>query len=776
MNLRRRSNVMMKVACCWDASLRVHKSRVLKSVYRGNERCFSRAGKASATGSGTQTAASASHTGTLISVGTSPASSSSQGRQAKKLERAATCKTKLPLPHLSTCSTQGSRRTQSTSTARMDRGRPTDNGNGIVGETKLSDGAALDDSSRKTVDVSTNAAGQSVDVSSSKCSSHVVASSSSGATAISTRSSDVRDHDPGDKTALLETTLEDLRFLRSLMRRAPDLFQDQEQVQEIERAWTKMSESSSTESPSSVQDSNAPEKVSSTSQNRTPSEETTSTRKSNISTSNYIVKNEDEADEDGVSTKIRDSICSEDSQGSASSSSTPGVTEDEAPDPAFLDELSDKVLERDRQLLPTIAQYARKHRWMLTTRALLEERCGGKLYAFGSCQNGFWQRGSDVDACLAVPGCNVKDAQVSKLRLVGALLRAAKAGRVQVVPAKVPVAKVFNTDGSEAGDISINNTVAIDNSNFVRSLSMFDPRVRHVGRVIKHWAKLRKINERAEGTLSTYTLILQLFYIMQSRFRVLPLFRDLVSPVAMADGSPKAQPRRANGDPIIAFRSRAEILALREDTRSTNATDDTAHQRGVEVDEVYDQQTSIGELFYDFFMYFGSEELSRGRTIVDGVVEENDEGVLIMRCPLTKANVNPMSADVWRAIWEEFARARSLLQSQNFAEIFEPADACPLRRMRKQANKSKNAVIRRNKTDPSRVVGKENSSNVAASTPSPEGVSNSSVENSTSSSPSAVGDDSNELPPETPSQKAPPVPPTVNTTSVKPAPAVVSAA
>ena len=61
---------------------------------------------------------------------------------------------------------------------------------------------------------------------------------------------------------------------------------------------------------------------------------------------------------------------------------------------------------------------------------------------------GNWMRGSDVDACLTISGCHVKEAQISKLRLIGALLRAANAGRVQVVPAKVPVAKVYNMDGS----------------------------------------------------------------------------------------------------------------------------------------------------------------------------------------------------------------------------------------------------------------------------------------------------------------------------------------
>ncbi len=51
-------------------------------------------------------------------------------------------------------------------------------------------------------------------------------------------------------------------------------------------------------------------------------------------------------------------------------------------------------------------------------------------------------RGSDVDSCLVCDG-RTKEAWVSKLRVIRALLERAKAGKVILIPhAKVPVAKV----------------------------------------------------------------------------------------------------------------------------------------------------------------------------------------------------------------------------------------------------------------------------------------------------------------------------------------------
>lgn len=96
-----------------------------------------------------------------------------------------------------------------------------------------------------------------------------------------------------------------------------------------------------------------------------------------------------------------------------------------------------------------------------------------------------------------------------------------------MINARVPVAKVLDPiTKQEVGDISVNNSIALDNSHFVRTMALADPRVRHLGRIVKYWAKQRRINDRAQGTLSTYALVLQVLYILQRR-NVIPSFGDL---------------------------------------------------------------------------------------------------------------------------------------------------------------------------------------------------------------------------------------------------------
>merc|ERR1712232_750872 len=84
-------------------------------------------------------------------------------------------------------------------------------------------------------------------------------------------------------------------------------------------------------------------------------------------------------------------------------------------------------------------------------------------------------------------------------------------------------------DGAELCDISVNNVAALENSRFVSTLAQLDSRVQCLGRLIKHWASRRRINNRSEGTLSTYTLILQMFFFLQTREPpLLPLVTDLL--------------------------------------------------------------------------------------------------------------------------------------------------------------------------------------------------------------------------------------------------------
>lgn len=285
--------------------------------------------------------------------------------------------------------------------------------------------------------------------------------------------------------------------------------------------------------------------------------------------------------------------------------------------------LREQMALMERQLLPDLEQYAAKGRLLeVVGKAVRECRGianGGELKAFGSCENGLWTRGSDVDACLVIPGLGARDERElwqSQLKVVGSLMRRIKAqedlglGECSMVRgAKVPVLKVADKGGREWLDISVNNVAALDNTALVKRWGELDHRFRPLGRVVKHWASRRKINDRALGTLSTYTLILQIVFIMQ-RQGILPL-----------------HPCEPTG-------------AIAEN----------------------DSPLTAADLFRDFFEFFGSEQAGEGLEIAEGVSKPSEEGVLAMRCPLTGKNVNPMTRSTWIEIHKEFVRGRDMLR------------------------------------------------------------------------------------------------------------------
>jgi len=341
--------------------------------------------------------------------------------------------------------------------------------------------------------------------------------------------------------------------------------------------------------------------------------------------------------------------------------------------------LTQQLEEVDAHLLPTQQQQEQKS-WLLDNlKPLLERHTGGVLQMFGSCANGFWMNGSDVDACLVVRRCASRQSWFTKLRLVQCLVERECMGTAQIVRgARVPVAKLYGKKGAELCDISVNNVAALENSRFVGIMAELDPRVQRLGRFIKHWASRRRINNRSEGTLSTYTLILQLCYFLQTREPpVLPRVKDLlVDPLAGQNESrsvntaaPSPEMDELSGE-LRQLPFLTDVAAIQKERRFFQDDRNTE---------------SHGELLHGFFKFWG-QELFRGggeeggQTVMvyDGSRELNDLGVLVMRCPLTGKNVNPFTTTVWWAIHAEFKRAATLLsRQQSLAELCEAAGESP---------------------------------------------------------------------------------------------------
>jgi DNA polymerase sigma len=86
----------------------------------------------------------------------------------------------------------------------------------------------------------------------------------------------------------------------------------------------------------------------------------------------------------------------------------------------------------------------------------------------------------------------------------------AKSGMERVVcvsSAKVPIVKIWDSELQVACDINVNNPLALENTQLVRTYVEIDARVRPLAMIIKHWAKRRILND-AGMLLGQYLIIL----------------------------------------------------------------------------------------------------------------------------------------------------------------------------------------------------------------------------------------------------------------------------
>lgn len=64
-------------------------------------------------------------------------------------------------------------------------------------------------------------------------------------------------------------------------------------------------------------------------------------------------------------------------------------------------------------------------------------------------------------------------------------------------------------------DISLDNPLAVANTQLLRTYSEIDPRIRKLVYLVKHWAKMRHLNSPSDGTLSSYGYILCVLSFLQ---------------------------------------------------------------------------------------------------------------------------------------------------------------------------------------------------------------------------------------------------------------------
>ena len=76
------------------------------------------------------------------------------------------------------------------------------------------------------------------------------------------------------------------------------------------------------------------------------------------------------------------------------------------------------------------------------------------------------------------------------------------------INAKVPIVKFRHKKTDIEGDISLYNTLALQNTNLLRSYAEIDNRTKILGHVVKYFAKTCRIGDASCGSLSSYAYII----------------------------------------------------------------------------------------------------------------------------------------------------------------------------------------------------------------------------------------------------------------------------
>lgn len=142
-----------------------------------------------------------------------------------------------------------------------------------------------------------------------------------------------------------------------------------------------------------------------------------------------------------------------------------------------------------------------------------------KLSLFGSSHNGFAMKKSDLDICMTLDDRLTADdlgADVNFKRIIrnlGALFRRESEQFDQIeerVSAKVPIVKFRHKKSMIEGDISLYNTLALQNTDLLRAYAQIDERTKSLGYVVKHFAKVCRIGDASCGSLSSYAYIVMM--------------------------------------------------------------------------------------------------------------------------------------------------------------------------------------------------------------------------------------------------------------------------
>jgi len=144
-------------------------------------------------------------------------------------------------------------------------------------------------------------------------------------------------------------------------------------------------------------------------------------------------------------------------------------------------------------------------------------QCG--LYIVGSSVSGFGGESSDMDLCLVISSYEI-DQRFHALeylyRVQKALSQYRSLTKLDVIRAKVPILRFFDSVTNLEVDLNCNNLVGIRNTHLLKTYAQLDWRVRPLVVVVKLWAREHEINDAKSMTISSYSLTLMVIHYLQS--------------------------------------------------------------------------------------------------------------------------------------------------------------------------------------------------------------------------------------------------------------------
>lgn len=178
------------------------------------------------------------------------------------------------------------------------------------------------------------------------------------------------------------------------------------------------------------------------------------------------------------------------------------------------------------EALPSAEETAARERIAKKMAPVLERAVrGSKVLPFGSAETGLVLRGGDVDLCVVVTSDR---GQKRLVRDIARALREENYTSIQpITRAKVPIVKCRDAVTNLPIDVSVNNTLALRNTELIRSYVQLDERVKGLVVLVKHWALHRGLADAFGGTLSSYAwTVLALRHLQSTTPPLVPNLQD----------------------------------------------------------------------------------------------------------------------------------------------------------------------------------------------------------------------------------------------------------